>query len=453
MEISVYCVGSEILKHEMDKIGPSAWNSSWYKSISPALHNPLRIVILKSNMTKVFTAGGLITISLQTLITMQIFRKYGYLGETHEIETEDGYLLDVHRIPPKTPDPNLPPVLLMHGLMGSSENFILLGPKRSLAYMLSDKGYDIWMPNSRGNFHSRKHRTLDPDHNNTYWMFSWHEIGKYDLPACIDYILESTGKPDLIYAGHSQGTTVFFVMASERPEYQSKIRLSMSLAPSVFLEHTKHPILRAVSKYYRYWDRLVLQTNQHEFIPFVSNDAIRYMFKFLCSKPGRLQDLCSNLMFMLIGFAPEQLDKKIIPLVTATVPAGSSARQALHYAQEIVTGKFRQYDFGKRENRRRYNTTIPPDYNLNISTPIGLFYAENDMLNDVRDVTKLSKVLPNVVKMYEVPYKQFTHFDFIVAKDVKTLVYMEVFDLMKKYNYNLDINTDDTGDNYNNVKK
>lgn len=32
---------------------------------------------------------------------------------------------------------------------------------------------------------------------------------------------------------------------------------------------------------------------------------------------------------------------------------------------------------------RRYNSKTPPYYNLNITTPIGLFYAKNDMLNDV----------------------------------------------------------------------
>lgn len=37
---------------------------------------------------------------------------------------------------------------------------------------------------------------------------SWHDIGVYDVPAAIDYILELTNKKRLSYAGVSQGGAV-----------------------------------------------------------------------------------------------------------------------------------------------------------------------------------------------------------------------------------------------------
>lgn len=40
----------------------------------------------------------------------------------------------------------------------------------------------------------------------------------------IDFALWHTGQRDLHYIGHSQGTTSFFVMASERKEMNAKIR-------------------------------------------------------------------------------------------------------------------------------------------------------------------------------------------------------------------------------------
>ena len=43
--------------------------------------------------------------------------------------------------------------------------------------------------------------------------FRWHEIGMYDVPASVDYVLKTTGKSKLNYIGHSMGTTAFFVMA------------------------------------------------------------------------------------------------------------------------------------------------------------------------------------------------------------------------------------------------
>ncbi|KAJ8929438.1 hypothetical protein NQ314_017887 [Rhamnusium bicolor] len=105
----------------------------------------------------------------------EIIAKYGYPIETHEISTEDGYLLDVYRLPygrrSSTKEINRYPVIVNHGLMGSAENFILTGPNKSLSYMLADNGYDVWLLNSRGSWHSRKHKTMDPDRDMQYWQF------------------------------------------------------------------------------------------------------------------------------------------------------------------------------------------------------------------------------------------------------------------------------------------
>lgn len=69
--------------------------------------------------------------------------------------------------------------------------------------------------------------------------YSLHEVGKYDIPATIDYILSTTNTTQLHYIGYSMGSCVFFIMASERPEYQPKIRSQISLAPVAFLSNTR----------------------------------------------------------------------------------------------------------------------------------------------------------------------------------------------------------------------
>lgn len=69
---------------------------------------------------------------------------------------------------------------------------------------------------------------------------SFHEIGIYDVPSSIDYVLKKTGSKDLNFVGHSQGTSVFFVMVSERPEFNSKVRLMTALAHVLFMEYVKN---------------------------------------------------------------------------------------------------------------------------------------------------------------------------------------------------------------------
>jgi hypothetical protein len=65
----------------------------------------------------------------------QFILKYGYPAETHNVTTTDGYILTLHRIPysPKSPvAPNKPAAFVQHGLLGSSADWIILGPNKSL---------------------------------------------------------------------------------------------------------------------------------------------------------------------------------------------------------------------------------------------------------------------------------------------------------------------------------
>lgn len=78
---------------------------------------------------------------------------------------------------------------------------------------------------------------------------SWHEIGKYDIPAMIDYIINKTNQQKIHYIGHSQGTTTLFVAMSVRPEYNQKVRLATLMGPAVFLGKIPHVLLRIISKF------------------------------------------------------------------------------------------------------------------------------------------------------------------------------------------------------------
>lgn len=88
-------------------------------------------------------------------------------------------------------------------------------------------------------------------------------------------------------------------------------------------------------------------------------------------------------VFPRSNFLIKFLSQKLLPEILHYVPAGTSTKTVIHYNQEMVSGKFRQYDYGSKKNRVIYNATEPPEYNLfNITVPIALFYADNDWLAD-----------------------------------------------------------------------
>ncbi|KAJ8949544.1 hypothetical protein NQ318_005106, partial [Aromia moschata] len=101
------------------------------------------------------------------------------------------------------------------------------------AYILADAGYDVWISNMRGNVYSTAHETLNPYRDGKYWDFSLHEVAYYDFPVIWDYVLNLTKQENLYFIGHSIGSTVGMIFCSLRPEYNSKIKLHLALAPLV----------------------------------------------------------------------------------------------------------------------------------------------------------------------------------------------------------------------------
>nr|CAD7265972.1 unnamed protein product [Timema shepardi] len=67
---------------------------------------------------------------------VELVRKSGYPCEEHLVVTEDGYILTVHRIPiGRVPSNQInlrPPVLLVHGILSTSDCWMLTPPDKTL---------------------------------------------------------------------------------------------------------------------------------------------------------------------------------------------------------------------------------------------------------------------------------------------------------------------------------
>lgn len=232
----------------------------------------------------------------------------------------------------------------------------------------------MWMGNVRGSKYSMNHRSLNPE-SKDYWQFSFHEIGFFDLPAMINYILSTTQKPSLFYVGHNQGTTALLVLLSTKSEYNVKILHAQLFAPIAFMDYP-HPLISLnLAENVR---RSQLYRN-HNFFSMISR-ANLLLETYCTDKSSTTMLFCSNLWFLIFGrnLRDIEMNPNILLEVPNHISPTASRMQWNHFLQLALNGKFRQYD----KSDSRYDFSInPSEYNLlNVKAPIYLNHAAEDLV-------------------------------------------------------------------------
>ncbi|XP_050352135.1 lipase 1-like [Nymphalis io] len=360
----------------------------------------------------------------------ELTSKYGYKSEEHTVSTEDGYLLTVFRLLPKCNQRQRFPVILAHGIYDSSDAWILTGPQTGLGYILATKCYDVWAANLRGNVYSRKHIRLDPDKDPEYWEFSFDEIGRFDLPAIIDYVLGITAQSKTYYIGHSQGSTDFFVMGSLRPEYNDKIRLSILLAPVAWMKNLKSVIPKIIARQTKNIKDFLYTVGFREL--FAKQQLIHAISEILCQYFP--QEVCGTALALTTGYVRGSITSKNLAVVIGHLLVGVSVKTLAHFGQLIVSQKFQRFDEGKEINIKTYGTVTPPQYNVSlITSPIVLVCAENDWVSSLRDINILQSRLPNVVEKYIVPEPTWSHNNHLWGVNATEYVFDKILNYFDKF--------------------
>lgn len=99
----------------------------------------------------------------------------------------------------------------------------------------------------------------------------------------------------------------------------------------------------------------------------------------------------------------------------------------------MVSGYFRQYDFGLRGNRERYNQPTPPDYNvsnINPRLPFHFYYSDYDELSTRRDVERFSDQLGTRCLKHFIPLNNFAHMDFVWANNIAEVINRPLVQIM-----------------------
>ncbi|XP_071131968.1 gastric triacylglycerol lipase-like [Mytilus edulis] len=354
----------------------------------------------------------------------QLITSKGYPFEEHSVVTEDGYILGLHRIPPKHSSGNNgrnPVVLLQHGLLCCSASWVDNLASQSLGFMLADRGIDVWMGNSRGNTYSKRHKTLKPT-DEKFWDFTWDEMAKFDLPATVDYIINSTNSSQIYYAGHSQGTMIVFAELGRNPTLATKIKHFFVLAPVATLGNVGGPF-KAVAPFAKDLDIFFNLFGKGEFLP--TSDFIRLLGRDFCGNNlGSI--VCENVLFFIAGYDTKEMNRTRIPVYVEEHPAGTSVKNILHYGQSVLSGKFQMFDYGSsKANMEHYNQTTAPLYDASLmKNNVSLYTGGHDILADPKDVKDLIKKLPNIYRHTDITI--YEHLDFIWAIEANRQCYDDI---------------------------
>lgn len=399
----------------------------------------------------------------------EIIRSRGFIAEEYDVTTKDGYVLTIQRVVNPLVDlahkPKMKPVILQHGLMSSSVDWVInslhvrpskwpIGQKnetdeniedetinetetdpdqghpRALGFYLANRGYDVFLSNSRGNVYGQRHvsrSSWDP----RFWSFTYDEQIEYDLPAVIETVQNLTGHKKVGYVGHSQGTLMMFGLQSTRPEYADVVEPFVALAPVAYCHHTKSP-----AKYFAMYTPVF----QHVDMWFASsNAAIRYLGPKVCGPDFMKKEICSNLVFLGTGFDESEFDMGRAEAYLTHMPSGTSYKNIAHYGQQILNKDWAHFDHGIVGNKIKYGQIHPPKYDLSKirSKSIVLFTAENDWLASPKDVAILrSQLTVEPYKVYNITEEMpmWNHIDFVYGKHAGELINTRIIEVMDHFN-------------------
>jgi len=346
--------------------------------------------------------------------------------EIHTALTPDGYQLIMHRIPysPSSPapgpdGPSKRPVLLQHGVTDASAGWCLNSPQESLAYILADNGYDVWLGNNRGNGYSMSNIYYGCD-TQQFWNFTWDEMATYYFPTMVKYVSNTTGYPKISYIGHSEGTTQAFAGLIENNTLAYKLSIFIALAPVAYVGNITVPLWKTLA-FLDGGDVLTMILTTLGLKEFVIPQSIHAVLPDACNVPGA----CEYGSILLYG-NNTYLNQSRLPNYFGYEPFPTSVKNMAHWLQSIRSGTFAKYDYGPLGNQYKYGQSTPPNYNLEnfpTTVPLCLFTGGIDGLADPTDVQRLKNELPMNTTTCVVTVPNYGHLDPLLGYNATQQIY------------------------------
>lgn len=352
----------------------------------------------------------------------------------HKITTKDGYILTAWEYKSTNFMNSKKVAMLQHGLLDDGFTWLVL-KDHSLVNLLLSEGYDVWVTNSRGTVFSTEHSNKQIK-DSEYWDFSFDEMGLYDVPANIDYILNISGVEKLNYIGHSQGTLQFFLSYTYRPEYmKQKIEKFVALG-TVFTEfYTKSWVVKLVQKSNLLSLFKLARVNSFLALKY---SYLKYIFDFCNFTSGKI---CGDFITPIINQNlknTKRINWKNDIDMFRNEPGGTSIKNIEHWIQIISSKKMHRFDYGKKENIKRYGTPNAPDYDYSLfkkfDIPTLSSRSDSDPFSEEEDTKLFVDALGEEGLKYVsfLELKNYNHLDYLWSDDAYNDVYLKIIEFLGK---------------------
>jgi len=294
-----------------------------------------------------------------------------------------------------------------------------------LGFLLADAGYDVWFGNVRGNTYALSNNKYPVD-DTRFWDFTFDDFIADDLPSMINYVINKTGQQQIFYIGHSQGTMMGFG-AFSNDTIASKIRLFVALAPVAYVANIEISLLYYLAEIHA--DELLILLGLKDVMS--ASPLMENILSVLCAIDSHL---CETFMCAIMGCDPQNWNNTRWPVYAHHDPAGTSAKNIVHFAQLVRENKFQKFDYGPDGNQKHYGQKTPPPYPLSgLKAKVALFTGTQDYLADPTDVKRLISELPKEKVVFNKNVDYYSHIDFIWGIDAATLIYKDIIQLFGKY--------------------
>lgn len=164
---------------------------------------------------------------------------------------------------------------------------------------------------------------------------------------------------------------------------------------------------------------------------FVASDFILNSIRHFCKY---FSSICTPVIKFFAEDSPtNRIDYSYIMDNFHFSPGGTSARNINHWIQIFRKKKFCQFDYGEKENLKRYNRLDPPEYDLSrfkeYKVKSYITTSDSDPFAKKEDLQHLIKHIDmSTIKLKEL--NNYNHLDYLWSKDAKDDIYMDILEFL-----------------------